>query len=776
MESDRAGTVTKQIELGLESSMVVGRYKEMGSETEEPEEGGTMEGEFTETEAMGAIASGNFGNSVFNVERGIPVTESLYTQVFAPKYLAGYCFTNKTGVKTYLATGTITWNLAWTEGEGEEAVARTAVQTVTYSAPVERVYSYWEISNLDVYRLANATVNNGAFPAGSVTMAPNGYAAPTVSYTHDAGVDAHVRQPEEIGQVLDLGTMSYGGPVPPIFDATALLNGRVKECRVKNDRLLFDGQTVMSDTECRKATVAPVPVETEPGMVPAGTLYAAGLVIPATRANGDYGSSGSVAYSRIAGVNSNRPAVMMLQVEAINPVTVHTPVVCVPTAEDKRELCQLTSPDPSRTELVLDTAFHLSLPTVGEHRDIPGYGVRDYGKYTAARQVKFPFDVYKGTGSEIFVPAETWTEVGTDTAFYLPPWVEEGLYSLSFRSVALNAAANGGTNLTETGANLSVSDYTAVNHVRAEVSGRLYGFRVYDISDDDNWGEVFWDRNGVPTGFHYSVGVCDEFGRPGGQNAKFTLPVLNGSHPYYKNLGALKTGYTFRYQVDTIGGYEDAADFLKITPTFYYVNGENGRRRAVDLYYSETFETTGKRELLVKVGSERDLRNRHTMKNVECFTFGDVRIPEDLVNCRKPDISADFSLAGKTEPEVAAHLQTWHGEYYLPQEIHVCPKNFNLKKWTKEHGALDYTEDFWLKNGYVIVNFDIGTVQDGVPHLSYSNRENAVKGYCNMWKMEGGVSRKTDFDGVNYKIQDGDVIFYYTDKSIRDDYQSSVVY
>lgn len=45
-----------------------------------------------------------------------------------------------------------------------------------------------------------------------------------------------------------------------------------------------------------------------------------------------------------------------------------------------------------------------------------------------------------------------------------------------------------------------------------------------------------------------------------------------------------------------------------------------------------------------------------------------------------------------------------------------------------------------------------------------------------MWKMEGGVSRKSDINGVSYKILDGDVIFYYTDKSIRDDYQSSVVY
>lgn len=61
---------------------------------------------------------------------------------------------------------------------------------------------------------------------------------------------------------------------------------------------------------------------------------------------------------------------------------------------------------------------------------------------TASRQVKFDFDVYRGSSTAgTFVPKNTWTSVAENTQFYLPTWVPEGRYEFRFRSTAINAAA-----------------------------------------------------------------------------------------------------------------------------------------------------------------------------------------------------------------------------------------------------------------------------------------------------------------------------------------------
>ena len=90
-----------------------------------------------------------------------------------------------------------------------------------------------------------------------------------------------------------------------------------------------------------------------------------------------------------------------------------------------------------------------------------------------------------------FVPKNTWTSVGEDTQFYLPTWVTEGKYTIDFRSIAINAKANSVTNKTETLANLELNNYVATDTVDVEVSGRIYGLYLYDITDYPMWENVF---------------------------------------------------------------------------------------------------------------------------------------------------------------------------------------------------------------------------------------------------------------------------------------------
>ena len=67
-----------------------------------------------------------------------------------------------------------------------------------------------------------------------------------------------------------------------------------------------------------------------------------------------------------------------------------------------------------------------------------------------------------------------------------------------------------------------------------------------------------------------------------------------------------------------------------------------------------------------------------------------------------------------------------------------------------------------------MVFFDIETLQKESRHLSYINKENAVTGYCNMWKLEGGrVSSNGHY---------GAILSYETDRSVYDDYTADVIY
>jgi len=82
---------------------------------------------------------------------------------------------------------------------------------------------------------------------------------------------------------------------------------------------------------------------------------------------------------------------------------------------------------------------------------------------------------------------------------------------------------------------------------------------------------------------------------------------------------------------------------------------------------------------------------------------------------------------------------------------------------------LDGKETFWLKDGYIIVNFEIKTVQNGDyanPVLSYWGAP-----YCNMFEREGFSYTKTDFNGAVFDLVDGDILFYYTDKRSSDDFR-----
>lgn len=792
-----------------------------------PNNAQSLTGEDLNPNAHGVIKADSRGNEMFDVLLGIPTSETLYANAFGKNYLYKNKFQQKTGKVTYTVPVIKTYIQTWTEmipscspdGCVSIPVPRQKTTTVKKDMTVEREYFYWVIENLEVYSIDKATMTNYALPGGTVTLTPNGYTPPSFSANHSDVVTDHVF-PADCGMV-NLGTQVVpGGNAPePIPDETSLFQSaaeeRVGQNKVKNDYLIFNGQTIMSDSQVERSAPTPgsIPSPTE---IHQDVLYRNNLLISSSLLNrANTPSTGKIYYKLIPG-NINGGSNKEFDIPGINTVTVHTPTVNYSDASDDAEHNQKTKPNYSRRAFILDRPFTVTIPTSGQHRNIPGYGNRDYAKYIKLKQVRFEFDVYSGDKSK-FYPANTWIDIPVNqivTTFYLPVWVDEGNYTVYFRSFAENAPSSGFT--TQQDANLDLTHHVATDTVPVEVIGRIYDFRITDIADP-NWETVFRTAQGSSTskGMSYWVGPRGIDGAPNGSVSPYHLPIRTGSHPLsnYKNV-SVKTGYHFKFDLKTKGNMFGDLDAIRITPTFYYQDADPStppERIEVDLYYhSDTKkfikigspEDTERREIILNsrlrnvpysdlvntAGSIYDLNTGWTMTR-------DQYIKAFLKRASEPTYVGGYDVqiltsplrtfintfdrpsgASATPARVNASIQQWYGEYSLPAQVYAVPKGTDLAAYARTHGGLDEKSPIFLKNGFITVNFNIETIRNGDlanPHLQY------IHGPLNnqWWNMEGfdGTDGRrdhviTDPYGVQFLLQDGDVIFYHTDLSSYDDF------
>ncbi len=813
----------------------------------------------------GVIDGDKYGAKYFNSETGIPTTESQYVYVKTKDYLLGYSLVNRTGKMSYSVKVTKNYTLQYMTATpikyGEpKPVSTTESRSQVIS--VERAYSYWEIERLDYYYASTAKVYNYSLPGGSVVLDGNVtyLKIPSLSTWHSSSLLSHVMAPEQVasGITLDGGTISSSSstkPSIPSEDFTSYAWNGTSEASVKNDSIIFNGNVVMSDAITRK--IAPSPNVTSFVQCPVNChdkgLFTENKVIDAEKENGNYSSSGTVTYQlHTASVNSS--ASTKTYNVPVNNVIIHTPVICKPIVTgDNDKWTQLIKPQVGAVQVVLDpdselNDFTVKISNTLEHSDRLGYRVRDFSRsfidpdnvsYIAKKdgvvrnEVKFPFDVYVDklgdglTGNDIFLKANTWYILGRDThRFYVPMWVQEGVYTADFRCIAVNGISK--LDKTEVARNERISNYVATATMNFEVSGRIYGLTLYDISDYPRWENVFRKDDtmhlkyfdGAIDGtkmssyheayaYYYTVGTKDQYGMSTERLSKYTFPLINGSHPHYKNLGVLKTGYAVRFRLDTTGEMYGGLSHIKIIPSFYHVDADGKNRRQVDLYYSE--EINGKTHSVVKVGAGIDLAN------IKTGSMGNIynRIPETeiantakvlnttyakvanqvspmfsysqfkLLNAFRTFIGVEYSNAttklssfdtviedtGLSEISLTKYMQRWYGNYKLPTNVYAVVSGYDVMGYMKNYG-IDYREGFWIKGGYIIVNFNIVTMdQSGKERLSYINASNYLNNEnCSMWVTEGAIVQKTDYSGKLLNFKAGDCFLYYLDKKYTDDY------
>jgi len=101
----------------------------------------------------------------------------------------------------------------------------------------------------------------------------------------------------------------------------------------------------------------------------------------------------------------------------------------------------------------------------------------------------------------------------------------------------------------------------------------------------------------------------------------------------------------------------------------------------------------------------------------------------------------------------------------LPAASYVVRSGTNIAEYARTHGGLDDHSPIFLKNGYIIVNFDIEPIQNGDvnhPHLQYIHAP-----LMNQWQLEGFSGNVQDPFGNRFSLLDGDVVFYNADKSSK---------
>lgn len=792
----------------------------------EPAPGQSMTGKYMDPVVTGKIKADARGSERFDVLQGIPTSESLYGNVLARNHLYQDKFVQMTGTCTYTVNVTKEYTLKWdpgkevpnADGKGThiEPDPQSETESKTFTYQIERRYAFWKIDNLEVYQIREAILDNYALPGGRIAIQPSGYSPPYYA----AATTGNYDPPAPPGELTAAGqTLTGGKSKPSVPNDEGALKGEAEKAvgkiQVTNDSLVFNGQTMMNNQKVEESGPTPSQIP-EPPQIGDNVLYSPGNLIDRSKTNKkDTPSAGKIEYDLMPG-NINGGQNQEFPIYGINTVTVHTPVVNYSSVSDDAAHNQKTNPDAGRSALILERPFTVRIPTSGQHVSYPGYGNRDYAKYFRTKQVKFPFDVYDGNRTT-FIPKNTWVDIPVgqlDTTFYLPVWVDEGPYQIAFRNIAENAPAD---YTQQNDANTSLVHHAAYDEVAVDVIGRLYDFHVTDIADY-NWETVFRSQKGsaIQTGVSYWVGQKGIDGDPRGNAAVFTLPIRPGSSPLqgFKNV-SVKTGYHFKFDFKTKGNMFGPLDGIRITPTFYYVrkdgkavNGRGDTRIPVDLYYS----TSSKH--FVKIGSSADqvqryvilndrLRNvpaqelrdtagykfnhggaaggmnrneyinsyvnKYTKQKTPVGSYSLLILPEQL----RTFLSLKDPVPESVNRERAdVSIQKWYGEYSLPADPYVVEAGTNVAEYGRTHGGLDDKSPIFLKNGYIVVNFNIESIQAGDlknPHLQY-----IYAPLMNQWQMEGFNRNIQDAYGNRFALKDGDVVFYQTDQSSRDDFSSQV--
>lgn len=147
----------------------------------------------------------------------------------------------------------------------------------------------------------------------------------------------------------------------------------------------------------------------------------------------------------------------------------------------------------------------------------------------------------------------------------------------------------------------------------------------------------------------------------------------------------------------------------------------------------------------------------------------------------------DFEYFDEYETQFRKSIQTWYGEYYIPENLYVVDltkhPGFDLVSYlTGPDGPPYIAEDdeIFETRGTLILNFDITAYKSGQPYLKYFTSDNEK---TNMWKQEGFHYDDPDVPALlgeptdlprEIPYFDGDIVEINLEQQMGDKYRPSI--
>lgn len=306
------------------------------------------------------------------------------------------------------------------------------------------------------------------------------------------------------------------------------------------------------------------------------------------------------------------------------------------------------------------------------------------------------------------ISANTWFDVEIGKiSFIIPIGVEEGKYDVKVRNYGLN--------------------YQTISNIEDHIQSGANKIISNYVASNTVTVEVIGRMYGLTVSeMGYRVGSNDENGMYLGNDR--ILPYNNTEFE----------GSKIDFQLRTTGNMSEEKDYIKIAVTYYFIK-PNGTREKVKLY--EDKEKNGEyREMSTVIQLNKN--NREYAGEMERYKISD----------------SDKANKG---------LQIWKGTFSVPEEVYIISDTIELPQNISKGELMLHS----YKKGYIIVNMELWSVKNGVRRLSYINRENYEKGYCNMWIMEGYGKQISLGDNENIGIKMGDSILYSVEKDYSNLYR-----
>lgn len=406
------------------------------------------------------------GSYDYDISKGIPAGEQLYAKASVTSGIYNFNLDKITGRISICVAVPVTYVLRWTDYYG---VFQEETKEIRKYYLVYRDFTYYQYMDYDEKLLMGMTLEGdlleGEYSVAYDNVSVSNIDEGSIRYEglagHVLGFDVAVADVEPVVLTSD----TYIKPTITEEDYTSYADEMVSQVKVRNDKLVVKGSTLMSDEVKRKETDAP----TGSFSIDNASLELDELIIDKKTLNGEgYEINGIYIFEDSEG------EVYEYKVAGLKPVTVHTPVVCNSSFQGEKELNQAVTPTAS--DVVLGTYMTVSFNDYGKHKDIPGYGINSYGKYVWKRQIVCDFHVeYMGERYE----AGSIIEVaGYYAKLYICEDNNEGIGNVDVRTLAYNIPEGAVDSLCEYTANLSRNKYGASSSGQVRLIGRIEGFNI----------------------------------------------------------------------------------------------------------------------------------------------------------------------------------------------------------------------------------------------------------------------------------------------------------